>query len=133
MLSPRKYRDRGKEGVNEYIALKRSQDKNNSLEKKLFRQQVRTNKEILDNAFLTVMARLTRPMRDYRIPDLAIDRQWNATRRRALRTKLLKGKTNNEIAKMTRGELLSLAKTYWLETLTLSAQKVNELKEEDMK
>ena len=123
-IIPDEYLDKGKAGIEEWQASKRSANKNNSMEKKMLRDCVRAKKESLD----THIHNVTRKMimnQDWSFPTLAVNGMYNQAYMRKLVMEFLKDKDNQAIIQLEESTMLEMAKNYWKKQLEEAIKRVD--------
>ena len=129
-IVPDEYLDKGEAGIKEWQEYKSSRNKNNSIEKKIVKQMLRDNKEYMFKCIETITRQIAYVNTDYWVPSLEVDGRFNKTKTQRLVSKLLEGKSNDYIIKLTHEEILSMVKGYWEQILTTANNNVKNFKDE---
>ena len=118
LIVPEEYMNKGKTGVEEWRNIKASNNKNNSIEKKLLKQALRDKKKYTIDCMGGVMLRTVFPdngtiVRDWSLPFMEIDGRFNYSRTRKLVNTILKDKSDQDLIKMSEKEIQELFKDFW--------------------
>lgn len=122
LIVPEEYMNKGKTGVEEWRNIKSSNNKNNSIEKKLLKQTLKDKKNYALDCMSAVMLRAVFPNgtsmgRDWSLPFIEIDGRFNYSRTRKLVNTILKDKSDQDLIKMPEEEIQKLFKDFWKDKL----------------
>ncbi len=130
LIVPDKYLDKGTSGIEEWQTIKRSNNKNNSMEKKLIRDCLR-NKKVYVNACLNTVCRAIIRDQDWSMPTLSVNGMYNQAYMKKCVTHLLDGKDNKQIASLTDEEILQMVKKFWLDKINQTVIKIQSVTVDD--
>lgn len=122
LIVPEEYMNKGKTGLEEWRNIKSSNNKNNSIEKKLLKQTLKDKKNYAIDCMSAIMLRAVFPNgtsmgRDWSLPFIEIDGRFNYSRTRKLVNTILKDKTDQDLIKMPEEEIQKLFKDFWKDKL----------------
>lgn len=116
-IVPDEYLDKGEQGIEEYIAIKRSSNKNNSIEKQLVKQTLNDKKERAKDIECGLFSVITNSQStDWTMPHLEIDGRWNKARINKHVVHML-GVDKSAILKMTDDDIVNKVKEEWKKVL----------------
>lgn len=130
-IVPDEYLDKGQVGIEEWRTLKRSQNKNNSMEKQMLREELKSRKDYMVASIETATREIANTNQSWAIPALDIEGRWNAGKVKKLSTQLFNGKTDAQIMEMSNEEILNTAKEYWKKILMDAYNNVCKIKDTD--
>lgn len=130
-IVPDEYLDKGKTGIQEWQELKRSSNKNNSMEKRMLKQILRDKKTFAADCIYTATRAITAANQSWSIPSLEVEGRFNKSRVQKLVTNQFKDKTDVEIMNMSDEEILDMFKEYWKGVLMDAYKAVDACKVEE--
>lgn len=116
-IVPDEYLDKGKSGIEEWQHIKRSANKNNSLDKQILREELRNRKEYMCACIETVTRDIVNVNFRWDLPSLDVEGRWNKGKVRKQAMQLLEGKTDDQIMEMSNEEILNVVKGHWKKML----------------
>ena len=117
VIVPQEYLDKGKEGIVEWREIKASNNKNNSMEKKMLKETYKQQKTYAYNVIEQIMWGAVKDGMNWSLPCLEIEGRFNRTKSSKLANQLLEGKSKQEIMLMKDEEFIQLFKDYWKDKL----------------
>ena len=126
-IVPDEYLDKGKSGIEEWRTLKSSQNKNNSMEKRIIKEALREKKNYMIACIETAMRNIVDVNTSWEVPALSIDGRWNAGKVKKLSTQLFKDKSNQQIIEMSEEDVLAIVKEYWKKLLNDAYKEVSKI------
>lgn len=134
IIVPQEYIDKGKSGIEEWREIKRTNNKSNNIENRIFKQTFKEKKQFATSSMYSVMNAITRANGwNYKIPFIAIDGRYNKQRTSRLVNKVLEDKSKKEFMTMEEEEILNRYKDYWKEVLNKAIIEIDNVKLEDIK
>lgn len=133
LIVPDEYLDKGEKGIEEWRELKGSQNKNNSIEKKLVKELIIQKKQYAYSCNKKVEGTMisANPNR-WDIPRMTVDGYWNVSKNTKLMLELVRTKDRQAILKMDNKEILEKYKAYWKNILEQAIRDIDKLTEEDI-
>lgn len=134
VIIPDEYISKGEKGIEEWRDIKKSKNKNNSIEKKLLRDVVKDKKNYAYDCVYIAMDKIlykTNNNYDWTIPRLVIDGKYNKQRTAKLAMKILGTKDKQKIIDMPKETILENAKKYWKEILMDAYNNVDKMEVPD--
>lgn len=128
-IVPDEYLDKGEKGVREWQELKRSNNKNNSMEKRMVRDILKSKRNYATDCIHTVTRAIVNPHYNYSIPCLEVEGRWNATKTKKMVSNLFKDKSDSTIMQMSEEDILNMVKAYWKEELQFAIKNVDNVKD----
>ena len=131
LVVPEEYLNKGEAGIAEWIEIKRSGNKNNSIEKQMLKQVAAEKRAFAQSAMYQVMhAIITANETDWSLPNMEIDGRYNKTRTAKLVCKLLDTKDRQKLIDASEEDIVRTFKDYWKEILMNAYNKVEEMEVE---
>ena len=127
------YLDKGEKGIKEWQELKSSQNKNNSIEKKLITQTVREKKRFAFSCARATEGKIANVGTSWSIPRLTVDGCWNVGKNEKLVAEIFNTKDKNFMMTIENEEILRKVKSHWKHELEKAINEVDNLKLEDIK
>lgn len=129
LIVPEEYINKGQEGIEEWRKIKSSNNKNNSIEKKLLKDTIKEKKKYAYDSVYRAMDKVTSAGNryDWTVPRLVIDGKYNKQRTQKLVTKILGTKDRQEIIEMSEQEIVNRAKAYWKQQLMDAYNEVDKM------
>lgn len=127
LIIPGFYAEKGEDGIKEWQELKRSTNKNNSMEKRTVKQLLRDKKMFASDCAYKTMRAVTSINNDWTIPQIEIDGRWNKTKVTKFVSTILKDKTEQQILSMTDEYILDKVKKHWKNVLMEAYRAVDNL------
>lgn len=117
VIIPQEYLDKGIGGIEEWREIKRSSNKNNSIEKRLIKEVLQNKRAFAYDAMHQILFKITRSGCDWSLPVITVDGQWNKTKINKLVTKLADTKNKQKFMETSEEEIFNTFKEYWKEKL----------------
>ena len=133
VIIPQEYLDKGKDGIKEWRDIKSSNNKNNSIEKRMLKQILKDTSPSASKAMLYVMNASIGTNRDWHIPVLEVDGRYNTQKTMKLISKLINTKDKQTFLQMTEDDIVNKFKEYWKQTLMDAYNEVDKFSKEDIK
>ena len=133
VIVPQEYLDKGKDGIKEWRDIKSSNNKNNSIEKRMLKQILKDKRQYAYRAMLYVMGATIGTNRDWRIPVLELDGRYNTQKTMKLISKLINTKDKQTFLQMTEDDIVNKFKEYWKQTLMDAYNEVDKFSKEEIK
>ncbi len=132
-IVPKEYLDKGEKGIVEWQELKKSSNKNNSIEKRLITQTVREKKNFAFACAREVECKIGSVGSSWSIPRLTVDGCWNAGKNTKLVSELFSTKDKNAMMTIEDEEVLSKVKNHWKLELEKAINEIDKMKLEDIR
>lgn len=132
-IVPKEYLDKGEKGVAEWQQLKKSSNKNNSIEKRLITQTVREKRNFAFACAREVECKIGSVGSSWSIPRLTVDGCWNAGKNTKLVSQLFSTKDKNAMMTIENEEVLRKVKNHWKFELEKAINEIDKLKLEDIR
>lgn len=114
LIVPEEYTQRGKDGIDEWVKLKRASNKNNSIEKKILRQTVADKKKFIQDTLDSIIFKIiTSGANDWSLPKLEVDGRFNKQKISKLANKIFKDASKQQMIEMSKEEIVDKIKEYW--------------------
>ncbi len=126
IIVPEEYLNKGKEGINEWKELKSSNNKSNSMEKRLLRQIYADKKQYQYNTMSQIVDRIA-SSQSWSMPHIEVDGRFNKQRTFKLINQILGDKSRQEIMNMEEEEVVKAFKEYWKEILKNKYEEVDKM------
>lgn len=126
IIVPEEYLNRGKEGIDEWRQLKASNNKSNSMEKKLLKQIYADKKFYQYNTMSQIVDRIA-SSQSWSIPHIEVDGRFNKQRTFKLINQILGDKSKQEIMNMEEEEIVKAFKEYWKEILKKKYEEIDNM------
>lgn len=130
IIVPDEYLQKGKEGIAEWQELKRSNNKSNSMEKRMLKQVFRDRREFAYKVMAKIVDQIS-SSHTWTLPSLTVDGRWNVTKMNKLITQIADTKDKQKFLDMTNEELVKLFKEYWKDVLTKACEEIDKLEIEE--
>lgn len=127
VIIPDEYIKKGVSGIQEWRQIKKSNNKNNSIEKQMIKQIFADKKKFANDTMCRVMYNIRDNMRRWDIPVLSVDGQYNKAKTAKLVNEVLNTKNRQEIIEMSEDEIVKKIKKYWADELAKAITAVNTL------
>lgn len=132
-IVPKEYLDKGEKGIVEWQELKRSSNKNNSIEKRLIVQTVREKKQFAFACAREVECKIGNVGSSWSIPRLTVDGCWNIMKNTKLVSELFNTKDKNVMMTIENEKILEEVKGHWKNELEKAIEAIDLLKLEDIR
>lgn len=132
-IVPKEYLDKGEKGIAEWQELKRSSNKNNSIEKRLIVQTVREKKQFAFACAREVECKIGNVGSSWSIPRLTVDGCWNVGKNSKLVSELFNTKDKNAMMTIENEKILEEVKEHWKNELEKAIEAIGLLKLEDIR
>ena len=114
LIVPEEYTQSGKDGIDEWIKLKRASNKNNSIEKKILRQTVADKKKFIQDTLDSITFKIIASgVNDWSLPKLEVDGRFNKQKMSKLANKIFKDTGKQQMIEMSKEEIVDKIKEYW--------------------
>ena len=113
IIVPEEYIAKGETGIKEWQEMKRSGNKNNSIEKKMLKQVFATKKHVALGNMEYIIDCITRTGRRWDIPELTVDGKWNKGKMNKLIAEILSTNMRKDFMAMSDDEAFDKIKEYW--------------------
>ena len=127
IIIPEEYIAKGKDGITEWREIKGSNNKNNSLEKKLLRQVVAEKKEFMYIAMNQIVDKVAATRRDWSIPTLAVEGNYNQGKIRKLSNQIIDIKDRQALLDMDKKDVVKKFKEYWKQELMNAYEAIDKM------
>lgn len=132
VIVPDEYLNKGEAGIKEWIDIKRSGNKNNSIEKQMLKEAAAKKRAFAQTTmYRTMHTLLSANEHDWSMPNLEIDGRYNKTRTQKLVTKILDTKDRQKLFDTSEEEILNKFKEYWKDVLMNAYNAVDTMKLEE--
>lgn len=132
-IVPKEYLDKGEKGIAEWQELKKSSNKNNSIEKRLIIQTVREKRNFAFACAREVECKIGSVGSSWSIPRLTVDGCWNAGKNTKLVSELFNTKDKNAMMTIEDEKILEEVKGHWKNQLEKAIETIGLLKLEDIR
>ena len=126
IIIPEEYLNKGKEGIKEWRQLKASNNKSNSIEKKLLKQIYADKKLYQYNTMSQIEDKIAQSQ-SWVMPHIEVDGRFNKQRTFKLINQILGDKSKREIMNMEEEEIVKAFKEYWKEILKKKYEEVDKM------
>ena len=126
IIIPEEYLNKGKEGIKEWRQLKASNNKSNSIEKKLLKQIYADKKFYQYNTMSQIVDKIAQSQ-NWVMPHIEVDGRFNKQRTFKLINQILGDKSKREIMNMEEEEIVKAFKEYWKEILKKKYEEVDKM------
>lgn len=113
IIVPEEYIAKGEAGIKEWQEIKRSGNKNNSIEKKMLKQVFATKRSVALGNMEYIIECITRIGRRWDIPELTVEGKWNKGKMRKLVAEVLRTNMRKDFMAMSDDEAFEKIKEYW--------------------
>ena len=127
IIIPEEYLNKGKEGINEWRDLKASNNKSNSMEKRLLRQIYADKKQYQYNTMSQIEDKIAHFSQSWSMPHIEVDGRFNKQRTFKLINQILGDKSRQEIMNMEEEDIVKAFKEYWKEILKKKYEEVDKM------
>lgn len=117
VIIPEEYLAKGKDGIEEWRELKRSGNKNNSVEKRILRQVVADKKAYMYSCMYKSMNTIVGTSYDWRIPTLEVEGRFNKGKTSKLITKLFGKSAKLKLVDIKDEDIEDKVREYWKKIL----------------
>ena len=134
IIVPDEYLAKGKEGIEEWRTLKSSNNKSNSMEKRMLKQAFADKKRLAHRNMSSVINSITKN-NSWSMPSITVDGQWNQSKIDKLVTQVAGTKDKQKFMEKTDREIFEEFKEYWKKKLMEKYNEIDNtimLKPEDM-
>ena len=114
---PEEYSNQGMDGLERWRKIQSSKNKNNSMEKRLIRENTKEVKERVYNIVCKTTRNVAFYDHEWNMPVITVDGVWNKTKNKRLATHIMKGKSIAEISNMSDEDITKMVKKYWVDKL----------------
>lgn len=128
-IVPDEYLDKGEKGVREWQEIKRSSNKNNSMEKRMVRDILKSKRDYAYDCVHTVTRAIVNPRYNYSMPCLEVEGRWNTTKVKKMVSNLFKDMSDSAIMQTSEEDILDMVKTYWKEELESAIRCIEAVKD----
>lgn len=128
VIVPDEYLEKGEGGITEWIEIKRSGNKNNSMEKQMLKQEAANKRSFAYETMCKVMhAVISANEHDWSTPVLEIDGRYNKTRTQKLVAQILDTRNRQKLFETSEEEILKQFKDHWKDTLMTAYNAVDKM------
>lgn len=127
IIIPDEYLVKGKEGIKEWREIKSSNNKNNSMEKRMLKQVFADKKALASRSMDQILSKISNMPGDWSIPSITVDGKWNQTKINKLITKLANTKDRQKFIDLPEDEMIKKFKDYWKDRLMEIYKEIDEL------
>ena len=126
IIIPEEYLNKGKEGINEWRELKASNNKSNSMEKRLLKQIYADKKKYQYYAMCQIEDKIA-SSQNWSMQHIEVDGRFNKQKTFKLINQILSDKSRQDIANMDEKEIVKAFKEYWKEILKKKYEEVDKM------
>lgn len=131
-IIPQEYLDKKEEGIMEWRKLKASNNKNNSIEKRMLHQVVRDKKRYVHDCMSQILGKIsTYGNVSWKYPRLEIDGRYNQQRIDRLASSVLDAKNTQGYIDLTEEQIDEKFKKYWTDMLSGVIKAIEEMEIKD--
>lgn len=127
IIIPDEYIAKGKEGIRGWREIKSSNNKNNSMEKRMLKQVFADKKALAYRSMDQILSKISNMPGDWSIPSITVDGKWNQTKINKLITKLADTKNRQKFIDLPEDEMIKKFKDYWKDRLMEIYKEIDEL------
>lgn len=131
IIIPEEYIKKGKEGIEEWRELKRNNNKNNSMEKRMLKQVFYNKKEFARKSMGQILTKISSTNCDWSLPNITVDGRWNKTKINKLITQVADTKDKQKFLDKSEEEIVKEFKEYWKNKLMEIYKEIDKLEIED--
>lgn len=127
IIIPDEYIAKGQEGIKGWREIKSSNNKNNSMEKRMLKQVFADKKALASRSMDQIISKISNMPGDWSIPSITVDGRWNQTKINKLITKLADTKDRQKFIDLPEDKMIEKFKDYWKDRLMEIYKEIDEL------